>query len=86
MKEIFAALVGGGKRKGGEGRGGGRARTPDSSGSDEEWEVEGGGSGGLNGEAVREGMERWRGKMVVRTVVWGVGWLVTVVGMWGDGI
>ena len=67
---------------------GGSLRTPDS--SDEEWEVEGekdgSGSGSLNGEAVREGMERWRGKMVGRTAVWGVGWLVTVVGLWGDGV
>lgn len=66
-----------------EREGGERVRTPES--SDEEWEVEGGsGVGGLNGEAVREGMERWRGKMVGRTAVWGVGWLVTVIGLWGD--
>lgn len=67
---------------------GGSPMTPDS--SDEEWEVEGekdgSRSGSLNGEAVREGMERWRGKMVGRTAVWGVGWLVTVVGLWGDGV
>ena len=64
-----------------------RARTPES--SDEEWEVEGDGSGsgeGVNGEAVREGMERWRAQMVGRTAVWGVGWAVTVVGLWGDGV
>ena len=72
-------------RKNGKGEERGvRSRTPDS--SDEEWEVEGASTGGLNGEAVREGMEKWRGKMVGRTVVWGVGWLVTVVGLWGDGV
>lgn len=86
---------GGGKKKNDGGDGSGkegatRSRTPDS--SDEEWEVEGsgdggdGGSGGVNGEAVREGMERWGGKMLGRTAVWGVGWLVTVVGLWGDGV
>ena len=80
----------GGSRGKGEGLGGVGvgARTPDS--SDEEWEVEGrdrDASGGLlNGEAVREGMEKWRGKMAGRMAVWGVGWLVTVVGLWGDGV
>ncbi len=54
--------------------------------SDEEWEVEGDGGMNMNGEAVREGMERWRGRMVGRMAVWGVGWLVTVVGLWGDGV
>lgn len=79
-----------GKGKGDMGGAGARTRTPSDS-SDEEWEVEGAGGaassgGGLNGEAVREGMERWKGKMVGRTAVWGVGWLVTVVGLWGDGV
>lgn len=46
----------------------------------EEWEVE-----GVNGEVVRDGMEVWRGRQVVRTAVWGVGWLMAVVGIWGDG-
>lgn len=80
------------KGKGGVGGGQGGARTPDS--SDEEWEVEGrdrdgngnASGGSLNGEAVREGMEKWRGKMLGRMAVWGVGWLVTVVGLWGDGV
>ena len=52
---------------------------------DEEWEVEGG-RGGLNGEVLREGMERWRGRLVGSGVVWGVGWVVSVVGLWGDGV
>ncbi|KAM0804203.1 hypothetical protein BDR22DRAFT_960313 [Usnea florida] len=81
-KEIYAGVVGKAKTKGEES--GIRSRTPDS--SDEEWEVEGGSAGGMNGEAVREGMEKWRGKMLGRTWVWGVGWLVTVVGLWGDGV
>jgi len=41
-------------------------------------------SGELNGESVREGMERWRGVQVGRTVAFGVGWVVSVVGLWGD--
>lgn len=81
-KEIYGSVVGRVKGKGDESRA--RSRTPDS--SDEEWEVEGASTGSLNGEAVREGMEKWRGKMVGRTAVWGVGWLVTVVGLWGDGV
>lgn len=93
-----AVVVGTVKGKGGKGEGRvgtGGARTPDS--SDEEWEVEGrenrdaGGDGDgesllVNGEAVREGMEKWRGKMVGRMAVWGLGWLVTVIGLWGDGV
>lgn len=81
-KEIYGSVVGRVKGKGDESRA--RSRTPDS--SDEEWEVEGASTDSLNGEAVREGMEKWRGKMVGRTAVWGVGWLVTVVGLWGDGV
>lgn len=89
---------GGGVKKGEEGRGeevgndsvgragvAGSSLTPDTGSSDEEWEVEGeGGNGGMNGEAVREGMEKWRMRMVERGAVWGVGWLITVVGLWGD--
>lgn len=71
------------EEKGGIGKVG--SRTPDTGSSDEEWEVEGGRSGGgVNGEVVREGMEEWRGRMVERGVVWAVGWAVTVVGIWGD--
>ena len=98
-REIYGGVRGMGKGEGvgnGNGEEGGvggirGSRTPDTGSSDEEWEVEGGkggagGSGGVNGEAVREGMEKWRGKMVGRAVVWGVGWVVTVVGLWGDGV
>ncbi len=70
----------------GNGNGNGASGSGSESG-DEEWEVEGGsvqGEKGLNGEVVREGMERWRGVQVGRTVVFGVGWVVTVVGLWGD--
>lgn len=80
-----------GVEEGGAGAGVIGSRTPDTGSSDEEWEVEGeggsrggSGSGGMNGEAVREGMEKWRMKMVEMGAVWGVGWLVTVVGLWGD--
>lgn len=45
----------------------------------EEWEVE-----GVNGEVVRDGMEAWRGRQVARTAAWGVGWMMSVVGIWGD--
>lgn len=45
----------------------------------EEWDVD-----GVNGEVVRDGMEAWRGRQVARTAVWGVGWMMSVVGIWGD--
>ena len=79
--------VGGGGRnnngKGGEdGNGGG------SESGEEEWEVEmenAASTGSLNGEVVREGMERWRGRQVLRGVGFAVAWGVSVVGLWGDG-
>lgn len=84
------AAVGSGVKQGvqGEGAHGGRLQGngtgADSSGEDD-WEVEGARSGeGLNGEVVRDGMEKWRGRMVGRTVVWGVGWALAMVGIWGD--
>lgn len=53
-------------------------RTPGgSSASDEEGEV--------NGESVREGMRRWGQGVARRGVVWGVGFAIAVVGLWGDG-
>lgn len=76
--------------RGSEHAAGDRSNSESSSG-DEEWEVENGvasghmrRSGELNGESVREGMERWRGVQVGRTVAFGVGWVVSVVGLWGD--
>ena len=88
-KDVYRGVV---RRVGGGGRnGGGGEFTPSGSesGGEEEWEVEGGKEGeggGVNGEAVREGMERWRRGQLGRGVVWGVGWVVTVIGLWGDGM
>lgn len=49
---------------------------------DEEWVNE---EGNVNGEVVREGMEGWRVKQGIKAGIWGVGWVMAVVGMWGDG-
>ncbi|KAL8679049.1 MAG: hypothetical protein Q9186_004636 [Xanthomendoza sp. 1 TL-2023] len=49
---------------------------------DEEWVNE---EGNVNGEVVREGMEGWRVKQGIKAGIWGVGWFMAVVGMWGDG-
>lgn len=46
----------------------------------EEWEVE-----GMNGEVLREGMEAWRSRQMIRTGIWGLGWGMCVLGLWGDG-
>lgn len=46
----------------------------------EEWEVE-----GMNGEVLKEGMETWRGRQILRTGIWGFGWAMCVLGLWGDG-
>lgn len=83
------------KKKGGRGNeDAGSGSGSESASGDEEWEVaDGNGNGGseakgkaeLNGEVVREGMERWRGLQVGRAVAFGVGWAVSVVGLWGDG-
>ena len=58
--------------------------TPET--SDEEWEDGGAKSGELNGEVVRESMEKWRNNTAGKTFVWGLGWLLAVVGLWGDGL
>lgn len=39
----------------------------------------------VNGEVVREEMEAWRWGQAVRSAVWGLGWGMSVVGIWGDG-
>lgn len=69
--------------------------------SDEEWEVETGQHGpgakdlsnsssssaaGLNGEVLRDGMDRWRKRMGGKAVVWGLGWVLSVIGLWGDSL
>lgn len=38
----------------------------------------------MNGEVVREGMEGWRWGQGIKMGAWGVGWVVCVVGLWGD--
>lgn len=53
-------------------------------GSDKEGEMESNAEG-LNGEVLREGMAAWRARQLLRTGVWGLGWMMTVVGIWGDG-
>lgn len=58
--------------------GAGGNRTPLDSGSEEE-------GGEVNGESVREGMRSWGQGIARRGVVWGVGFAVAVVGLWGDG-
>ena len=58
------------------------------SGGEDDWEVEmenAASTGSLNGEVVREGMERWRGRQVLRGVGFAVAWGISVVGLWGDG-
>lgn len=50
----------------------------------EEWEGVNGETG-VNGEVVREAMEKWRGKMMWKTGAWALGWGVAMVGLWGDG-
>ena len=66
-----------GKKLGKDGKG-----TPET--SDEEWE-DGGKSGELNGEMVRLGVEGWRNTLAGKALVWGIGWTVAVIGIWGDG-
>ncbi|KAI4251491.1 MAG: hypothetical protein L6R42_008371 [Xanthoria sp. 1 TBL-2021] len=51
---------------------------------DEEWV--GDEEGNVNGEVVREGMEGWKVKQGIKAGVWGVGWVVALVGLWGDGV
>ncbi len=38
----------------------------------------------LNGEALRDRMEAWKASQLIRTGVWGLGWAMSVVGIWGD--
>lgn len=39
----------------------------------------------LNGEVLREVMDAWRARQLLRTGFWGLGWIMSVVGIWGDG-
>ncbi len=50
---------------------------------DEEWIADE--EGNVNGEVVREGMEVWKVKQKIKAGIWGVGWAMAVVGLWGDG-
>lgn len=70
------------RKGGGEGEGKWKERREV---EDEEWELEGSGEG-VNGEVLREGMEGWRGRQMVKGAVWGLAWGVSVVGLWGDGL
>ncbi|KAL8822984.1 MAG: hypothetical protein Q9191_006293 [Dirinaria sp. TL-2023a] len=47
----------------------------------EDWEVE---DGSVNGEVLREGMEKWRARMGWKAGIWGAAWAVAIVGIWGD--
>jgi len=47
--------------------------------------TEEGEGGGVNGEMVRKGMERFRVAQAVRAAVAGCGFVMSVVGIWGDG-
>lgn len=44
------------------------------------------GAGAVNGEMVRRSVERFRVAQAVRAGVAGVGFLMSVVGIWGDGV
>ncbi|KAL8856478.1 MAG: hypothetical protein Q9178_006948 [Gyalolechia marmorata] len=50
---------------------------------DEEWIADE--EGNVNGEVVREGMEGWKVRQGIKAGIWGVGWAMAVVGLWGDG-
>ncbi|KAI4159273.1 MAG: hypothetical protein LQ346_009114, partial [Caloplaca aetnensis] len=68
---------------GGDGRRGGKQAVREGSWTeDEEWVAE---EGNVNGEVVRQGMEGWRVKQGIKAAVWGFGWALAVVGLWGDG-
>lgn len=41
--------------------------------------------GSVNGEMVRQGMERFQFAQMVRTGIAGAGFLMSIVGIWGDG-
>ena len=48
-------------------------------------EYEGDNGGEVNGEAVREGMQRWRLGEMVKGGCWAMGWGMATIGIWGDG-
>ena len=39
----------------------------------------------MNGEVVREGVESWKKGLMSRSLYWGLGTFVGLVGIWGDG-
>jgi len=40
----------------------------------------------LNGEEIRRGIESWRALQAVRAGISGLGFIMAVVGIWGDGV
>ena len=62
--------------------------------SDEEWEVEASqhsagqpsSSTTLNGEVIRESMAQCRKRQGIKAAVWGIGWGMSIVGLWGDAL
>lgn len=79
-EEAYAKVKGKVSQKA-DGRRGKRVMREGSWTEDEEWIAE---EGNVNGEVVREGMEGWRVKQGIKAAVWGVGWTMAVVGLWGD--
>ena len=43
------------------------------------------GRGEVNGESVREGLVTFRKEMGVKALAYGFGWVLGLVGIWGDG-
>ncbi|KAL2018496.1 hypothetical protein VTK56DRAFT_781 [Thermocarpiscus australiensis] len=78
MEASYEVLGAGGSDAHSEGSTGGSA-------SGEEMEGEEGGERGVNGEEVRAEVEAFLKKQIVRSAVAGLGFLLTIVGIWGDG-
>ena len=67
---------------GGKGKGKSGEAREKKIGSDDEWvEAE----GEVNGEEMRKSMENWMKNQAIRAGVAGLGFLMAVVGVWGDG-
>lgn len=91
-REALGAVVGGRKRNGnGNGNGVAEGKRGRSAGREDSGEAgwdfgDGEAAGEVNGEAVREGVEAWRGREALRAGILAVGWVVSLVGIWGDGV